>query len=284
MAKPTGGKNGAPKKPVNEQLKYELDYEGNTGRNWDSLFDLYNYFEARNAPQSVLSLIENLIAMEAEPETLEIKEIVEALTTRVCGLTDLEAQKKCLEYQRLNFIKMRTSAPFEATKIMLSKVLGHIEILQNSSLLLSRKDLERMYDDVGKDLPSESSFILEEVNKLGKDDLSHISLEVFEKVFRSATYNQYKSVGEKRAYLRRSFQGLSQDYWWKLHSRVHHYNPENKPEQDLDYPSDEQFKKEYRAEAKKRKLEAQFKAEPPKPVKTYSKKEIKELMKKKKAA
>ena len=239
MAKPTGGKNGRPRKPVNVRLISELHHESHSGYSVEALFDMYIYFEQKNAPASVLNSIQTQIE-NADIDTFEIQSRVQDLIDKITTTKSQNDQRSLLinAEGELQFIKK--SLEFSDNKwMMISRVLIQINELIKRESFLTAKDVNHMFYDVGKIDLSESSFILDYLDSyamkllknkyfsigtknvyihswlLNEPTLLGISYEVFEKVFRSATYDQFKSKGEKIKFLKTSFYQLYLDLYKK---------------------------------------------------------------------
>jgi hypothetical protein len=196
----------------------DFNYEAHTGHDWDILFDLYNEFETAGAPNELLTAIETLISKKAHTETLKLKNIVEEMSHDILKTKSKKSQSLILGKLKRKISTLMKSSSDSSSQIMLSKLMGKIVSLRSSEKLVSRKDLDDLYFSIGKFQASESEFILKSLEKIENVE-SDLTLETFEKIFRSGNYDIHKPAMAKIKYLRTVFEALKIDKWRRLNGK-----------------------------------------------------------------
>lgn len=169
MAKPTGGKNGAPKKKthLNQELLDDLNELEYSGHNNDIWYDIHNIFTARNASPSLIALIESRMDETVDIDVYEVKNIIDDMILEVINAKNISTQKSIIDDVKIKLSSMRCPSLINNERSnMISRVIGQLNGIVFQDILLTRKDIDYLYSVPNKITPGEIEFILKHIDLL----------------------------------------------------------------------------------------------------------------------
>jgi hypothetical protein len=173
MAKPTGGKNGAPKKktyldkPLLDELN-ELEYSGHKNDIW---YDIRNYF--KDASPELIAIIENRIQETADLDVYEVRSIIDDMISDVSKANNISSQKNIIEDVKIKLSDLRYPNVLKHEKSnMISRTIGHLNKMLTQEKLLIKNDMDYLYWLPNKISPGEIKFILNHIDFLINEALN----------------------------------------------------------------------------------------------------------------